>query len=219
MIYKIMNINELSDEMIKKYFPILTEARQKKIASLESVRDRAVLFCCEIVARRCLSEFCDAPEFSFTLLCNPDSKSIVGNFDVEICIVTEGDYVACAVSDNYIGISLFPVREFSFREAQKLLSDSEIRNVFSESVYSFAELVNHNECNEESVKQKYAVISSLKEAHYYSTGRGIRSEINKTVFDINSANVVCSDSDCKVLTSYIDKEKKLAVSVVERKKV
>lgn len=219
MIYKIMNINDLNDELIKKYFPMLTEAKQKKIASLTNVRDRAVLFCSEIAARKCLSEFCDAPEFSFSLLCNPNSKSVVGNFDVEICIVSAGDFVACAVSDNYIGISLFPVREFSFREAQKLLSDSEIRNVFSGSVYSFAELVNHNECSEEGVKQKYAVISSLKEAHYYSTGRGIRSEINKTVFDINSENVICSDLNCKVVTSYIDKEKSLAVSVVERNKI
>lgn len=219
MIYKIMSINSLNDELIKKYFPILTEARQKKIASMSKVEDRAVAFCSEIISRKCLSEFCDAPEFSFSLLCNPNSKSVVGNFDVEICIVHSGEYVACAVSDKNIGISIVPVEAFTFRDAQNLLSDSEIRNVFSDSVYGFAELVNLSECNEESAKQKFAIISSLKEAHYYSSGRGIRSEINRTVFDICSDSILCSDPACKVLTSYINNELKLAVSVIERIKV
>ncbi len=219
MIYKIMNINSLNDEMIKKYFPILTDARKKKIVSMENVEDRAVAFCSEIVARQCLSEFCDAPEFSFSLLCNPNSKSVVGNFDVEICIVRCGEYVACAVSDKNIGISITPVKPFTFRDAQKLLSDSEIRNVFSESVYGFADLVNLSECTEDNVKQKFAVFLSLKEAHYYASGRGIRSEICKTVFDINQGKVVCSDPNCTVVTSYIDNDLLLAVSVIERSKI
>ena len=219
MVYKLMNINSLDEELIKKYFPMLTEARQKKIASMKNTEDRAVAFCSEIIARQCLSEFCNAPEFSFSLLCNPNSKSIVGNFNAEICIVHQGEMVACAVSDNFVGISLTPIMPFSFKDAQKLLSDSEIRNVFSDSVYGFADLVNFTVCDEENVKRKFAVFLSLKEAHYYSTGRGVRSEISKVVFDINGENIYCSDETAVVKTAYINNSCALAVSVVERRKL
>lgn len=218
MIYKLMNINSLDEELIKKYFPMLTEARQKKIASMKNTEERSVAFCAEIIARQCLSKFCDAPEFSFSLLCNPNSRSVVGNFNVEICIVRYNEFVACAVSDNFVGISIVPVQSFSFKDAQKLLSDSEIRSVFSESVYSFAELVNFTECKEENVKQKFAIFNSLKEAHYYSTGRGVRSEINKIIFKINNNGIICSDENAKVSVSHINNDFSLAVSVVERKK-
>ncbi len=219
MIYKLMDINTLDEEMIKKYFPMLTQARQKKIASMKSSKERAVAFCAEIISRQCLSQFCDAPEFSFSLLCNPNSRSVVGNFNVEICIVQYDEYVACAVSEDYVGISIVPVQSFSFKDAQNLLSDSEIRSVFSDSVYSFAELINFSECLEENVKQKFAIYSSLKEAHYFSTGRGVRSEINKTYFEINKNGIICSDENSKVSLSFINNDYSLAVSVVERNKI
>lgn len=219
MVYKIMSIDNLDDEHIKKYFPMLTDARKRKIASMRSVDDRSIAFCAEIVARQCLSELCDAPEFSFSLLCNPNSKSVVGNFNAEICIVNYGRFVACAASENFVGISIMPVLPFTFRDAQKMLSDSEIRRVFSESVYGFAELVNLPECNEENVKQKYALFSALKEACYFSSGRGIRSEIGKTYFDLSDDEINCSDPACKVAAAYINIESDMAVAVVERRKV
>lgn len=211
-----MNINELNDELIGHYFPMLTEAKQKKIASLQNIEDRKIFFCCEILARKCLSELCDAPEFSFDILCNPNSKSIVGNYNAEVSIVKCDEFVACAVSNNYVGIGIQKIKSFSFRDAQNLFSDSEIRAIFSDSVYSFSDIVNFQECKEISVMQKYALFSTLKEAHFFASGRGIRSEIKNTVFNFNGREILCSDENAKITDSYIDSSKNLAVSVIER---
>lgn len=216
MIYKIMNINEVDDDLISVYFPMLTPVRQKKISLMRDIRDRKIAFCSEILARQCLSKLCDAPEFSFQLLCNPDSKSVVGNYEAEISIVSCRDFVGCAVSRSSIGISMVSVEEFAFSDAQKIFTDTELRAVFSDSSYTFSELINMPLCTEKRVIQRYALIKSLKEAHFYSTGRGIKEEMKKTLFEFTAKGMECSDLNAKICESYIDVEKNVAVSVMER---
>lgn len=216
MIYKIMNIEELNDDIISTYFSMLSPVRQKKIAMMKNVRDRKIAFCSEILARKCLSELCEAPEFSFQLLCNADSRSIVGNFEAEISIVSCKNYVACAASRDSIGISLVAVAPFSFDDAQQIFTDTELRAVFSDSSYSFSELISMEKCIEKNVIQRFALLRSLKEAHFYSTGRGIRSEQKRTLFEFTSEGMKCSDVDAEICKSYIDKEKEIAISIIKR---
>ncbi len=216
MIYKIMNINELDEKAVAHYFPLLTEARREKILSMEDHRERNIAFCAEILSRQCLSELCDAPEFSFSLLCNPNGRSVVGNFDAELSLYAEGDVVACAVSHNYIGIGLSAVAPFSFKEAQNWLTDSEIRVVFSDSGYSFTDIINQPSYTEKTGMSKYAIFSSLKEAHFGASGRGVRADRKKVSFEFNGTNMICTDVDYYVLKSYIDRKEVMAVSVIER---
>ena len=217
MIHKIFDIKDLNDDLIAKYFPILSDARQKKIASMKSVEDRTIAFCTEIIARKCLSEHCNAPEFSFSLLCLPNGKTVVGNYDVNISMTICDDLIGCAVSDKNIGIGIHKIYPFTFKEAQELFSDSEIRNIFSVSKYSFSEIVNLNECNETEVMQKFAVFSSLKEAYFQASGRSIRSDMHKIDFVFDGSELICSDKDAAVSVIYIDKKRNIAVSVIERK--
>ncbi len=213
-----MNLNDLTDDLISKYFLMLPESRQKRIAGMNNLDERRTALCCEILARQCLSELCDAPEFAFELLCMPNGKSIVRNFDAEICITKCSDTVGCAVSYKQIGLGLVELAPFSFLEAQKLLSDSEIRCIFSDSKHSFAELINFSEIYETSVINQYAVIKSLKDAHFYSSGRGIRTDLNKIQFEFDGKQMICSDKNFVVMTSYISNSRNLAVSIVERSK-
>ncbi len=213
--YLIMNYNDIDDDLIEKYFPMLTQAKQQKIVSMKSVEDRKIAFCGEILARQCLSQELNAPEFSFQLLLNINSKCVVGNFDAEISLVRCGEILGCAVSHNYIGIGINYIQPFSFRDAQNLLTDSEIRAVFSDSVYSFAEIVNMNEIKEENVMKKFALLSSLKEAYFQASGRGIRSEIKNFSFEFTSSGLICTDKEFNILKSYISADKKV-ISVVER---
>ncbi len=213
-----MDVNDLNDELIAKYFPMLSLGRQQKIANMKDFHNRAVLFCCEIIARQCLSEHCDAPEFSFSLLCNPGSKSILSNFGAEICIVQHENFVACAVSDNYVGISIAPLKHFSFSEAQNRLSDVELRAVFAESSYSFGELINLNECNESKVTKRFAQLMSLKEAHFYASGRGVKPLGVSTDFEFDGIQLVCTDKKYKISKSFIDEKNEIAISVIERSK-
>ncbi len=198
MVYKIMNINSIDKEMTQKYFPMLSEMRRQKISEMKTARERAITFCAEILARQCLSELFDAPEFSFSVLCSPDSKSILGNFNGNICIVTNGEYVACAADIEQVGISLKSFETFSFQDAQKIFTDSEIRYIFSDSTYSFSQIVNMTQISEPAVVEKFAVMSALKEAQFKASGRGIRENSTKTEFTVTDNTALCSDSDYKV---------------------
>lgn len=214
--YKIMHIDELSNDMILSYFTMLTPVKQNKISSMNNVDDRKKTLCSEILARQCLSKECNAPESSFQLLCNPDSKSVVGNFDAELSIVTQAGFVGCAASLNPVGMSMVSVEPFSFSDAQEIFTDTELRAVFSDSAHSFGELVNMKLCNEKSVMCRYALMRSLKEAHFYSTGRGIRTEMKKTLFEFTGSGMKCSDTNASICKSYIDINKNLAISIIER---
>lgn len=213
-----MNTDDLTDELISKYFSMLTEARQKKIIETQDVTLRRVLFCSEILARQCLSELCDAPEFSFSLLCNPNGRSVVGNFQCELSIVNCEKIVGCAVSHNPVGIGINKIEPFTFSDAQNKFTDSEIRMILSDSHYSFSEIVNLNECNETIPMQKYSIFSSLKDAYYYSSGRGLRSVTRNIFFSLIDNMIHCSDESAKVITSYIDRRQSVSVAVIERSK-
>lgn len=211
-----MELNDLSDDMISKYFLMLSDSRKKRIAGMKDICQRRTALCCEILARQCLSELCDAPEFAFELLCNPGGKSVVGNFDANICLEKTGETVGCAVSANPVGIGIVELTPFSFFEAQNILSDSEIRFIFSDSKYSFADLIKASECREINVIRQYALIKALKNAHFYAGGRGIRSETKNLQFSFDGKQLYCSDSQAEIKASYIDTNKNLAISVIER---
>ena len=133
LIYKIFNINDMTQELADRYFQLISDVKKKQILNAKDKIRAAQAFVADMLARQCLSELLDAPEFSFSLLLNPDSRSIVSNFDAQISIATAGEYVGCAVSRMPVGIALEIPGTFSFGDAQAFLSDSEIRNIFSYS--------------------------------------------------------------------------------------
>lgn len=217
MVFKKMHTEALDLELTKKYYPMLTELRKKKINDMTSPEDRSVAFCSEILARQCLSELLDAPEFSFQLLCNPNFKSVVGNYNAHLSIAELNGTVACAAGETAVGVGMIGIRPFSFAEAQKLFSDSEVRAIYSQSGYSFAEIINKPACGEAPVMKMFALFASLKEAYFQATGRGFRSNINKMEFIYNGQTITCSDNRYAVAYSAVDNEAGAAISVIERK--
>ena len=216
MVYRIFNINDMTEELASHYFPLMTEGKRAKILGAKDKFKGAQAFVADMLARKCLSEFCDAPEFAFSLLINPDSKSIVSNFSAEISVATAGEYVACAVSDAPVGISIVKAVPFTFSEAQALLTDAEMRYLFSFSKYSFAENVSAESCDEPIVTEKFSLFKSLKTAQFFASGRGIRERKNNASFDFSGSTVQCSNSDYTVSLTEYASDKRLAVSIIER---
>lgn len=206
----------MTEELASHYFPLMTEGKRAKILGARDKLKGAQTFVADMLARQCLSELCDAPEFSFSLLINPDSKSVVTNFSAELSVVTAGEYVACAVSQKPVGISIVKAEAFTFSEAQELLTDSEIRYLFSFSKYSFTELVSKEICDEKVLVEKYAVFKSLKNAQFMASGRGIRERKNSSSFDFTGSSVSCSNSAYSVIISEFLSKENLALSIIER---
>ncbi|MBR5507792.1 MAG: hypothetical protein IKV88_07090 [Clostridia bacterium] len=216
MVYRVFNINDMTEELASHYFPLMSEGKRTKILGAKDKFRAAQTFVADMLARQCLSEFCDAPEFSFLLLINPDSKSVVSNFNAEISVATDGEFVACAVSDVPVGICVSKPVSFSFSEAQNLLSDAEIRHLFSFSKYSFTENVSKEICDEQILTEKFSMYKSLKKAQFLASGRGIRERKNNTSFEFSDDAVFCSDSKYVTRVAEYNSDIKLAVSVIER---
>lgn len=216
MVYRIFNIYDMTEELASHYFPLMSEGKRAKILGAKDKVRAAQTFVADMLARQCLSEFCDAPEFSFLLLLNPDSKSVVTNFNAQISVSTDSEYVACAVSDVPVGISIVKPEAFTFSDAQDLLTDSEIRYLFSFSKYSFSENVSKELCDEQVLNEKYSLYKSLKKAQFFASGRGIRERKNNASFDFSDRAVSCNDSNYTVSLAEYNADKKLAVSIIER---
>ncbi len=61
MEYAFFNINDFSDDMTRKYYPMLTPVRQKKLLELKDAHERAVLFCAETEHRNIHLRFLSTP--------------------------------------------------------------------------------------------------------------------------------------------------------------
>ena len=193
MEYAFFNINDFSDEMTRKYYPMLTPVRQKKLLELEDAHERAVLFCAEICARQCLAREFRAPEYSFNLLVNLNSSSVVSNYSAAVCILSDGDVIGCAVDRQTCGIGMCKIQPFEFKEAQEICSDREIRDLFSFSAYSFTENVCRKTCDEPEVIERFALYKSLKDAYFKASGRAIKTDFRYADFDISTDKITCSD--------------------------
>lgn len=193
MQYSFFNINDLSEDMVKKYYPMLTEHKKNKLKAESDSHNRAVDFCAEMCARQCLSREFGSPEFSFSLFINPNSACAVSNYKASLCVVNEGDFIACATDRGMCGIGICMADEFEFSEAQAICTDRELRDIFSYSVYSFAELINRKTCSETAVTERFALYKSLKDAYFRASGRAVRNNFRNAEFVTGKDSIICSD--------------------------
>lgn len=194
MEYAFFDINRLTEDMVKKYYPMLTVHKKEKLKNEPDAHKRAVLFCAEICARQCLSREFGSPEFSFSLLINPNSASVVSNFGADLCIVNDGDFVACAVDRNPCGAGIKKLEPFEFSEAQTVCSDRELRDIFSYSSYSFADNVNRKTCSETAVVERFSLYKALKDAYFRASGRAVKNNFRYAEFTVQDNKIICSDS-------------------------
>ncbi len=193
MQYSFFNINDLSEEMVRKYYPMLTDHKKNKLKEEPEAHARAVGFCAEMCARQCLSREFSSPEFSFSLFINPNSACAVSNYSASLCVVSDGDCIACAVDRNACGAGLCKAEKFDFTDAQAICTDRELRDIFSFSVYSFAELANRKTCDETEVVERFALYKALKEAYFRASGRSVRNNFRYAEFIIEDDKITCSD--------------------------
>ena len=64
--------------------------------------------------------------------------------------------------------------------------------------------------------EMFALYSSLKDALFRASGRGFRSSAVRTEFIYNGAKISCSDKSFTVSHYEIDRDKNIAVAIVER---
>lgn len=217
MVYKFIDIQSITEELTAKYYPLLSETKQKTIREMASPEERSTAFCCEIIARQCLNDMFHAPEFSFKLLLDPKGKSAVGNYNAGISLCLLENMLGCAVSNSAVGISMIKTETFLFSQLQKCLNDAELRDVFSFSRFSYTELLQRDVLDEEKVCLRAASYLALKNAYFKAKGKMLNNNLLSVGFGFNNESVCCSDTGIKVSAIGYDKKNKFVYAVEEYK--
>ena len=193
MIYKFFDTDSLDEAATAKYYPLLSDTRKKIIASMPSAKERSIAFCSEIIARQCLNEMFHAPDFSFKLLLSPNGKSAVGNFDAQLSLAECNGLLGCVVSRKNVGMTLLTADWFSFNELQKLLTDTELRDVFSYSRYTYTELLTKQSLDEKNVCIRAATYLALKHSYFKTKGQILNRNFLAVEFSVSQNEITCSD--------------------------
>lgn len=217
MIYNFFDINALDEQTTAKYYPVLSDKKKKLITSLSDAKERCMVFCAEILARQCLHQLTDSPEFSFQLLLDVNGKSAVGNFDAYISLCSEEDILCCAVSKSPLGASLKKADVFSFSQLQRFLTDKELRDVFSFSRFTYSDLIKNGNLSETPVCERAALYLALKQSYFRAMGKVLKNNYLAVDFTIKNEEIKCSDSNVKVSATGFDRKNNIAYAITEVK--
>ena len=193
MVCKSIQLNAVSPEMYQETFDILSPSRQTRILAMKTEAEQRSAVASEMLARKCLSELTDAPEFAFNILTGINKLCLVSNFSAYFSLSAAGDFMCCAADKVPIGIDCRRVEPFRFSQAQKEFSDVELRQIFSTTVRSLADIVRLDVCDVNREMLQYWKLFTIKEAYFTALGRTFRN-LRDVSFDFSTGAVLCSDA-------------------------
>ncbi len=144
-LYKIFNIENLTDEMYNKYFSMMSASRKEKVLSLKDEASRKRTVAGEMLVKQMLSE---------DVVIEIGDKGKPCTNGAYFSISHTENLVVCAVSDKPIGIDIEKVMPYSDKLAKRITNDAE---------YNY---INKN-------GEKLTEIWTLKEAIIKRDGKGI----------------------------------------------
>lgn len=213
---EIMSPDDLSDELIGAYYPMLSEKKKNEISILESTEDRCALLCAEIVARRALAELNGCEEKSIRMSCVPNGQSLVESGKGYLSVIRSGRNVCAVATEFPAGAGAVSVRSFRFAEAQQQLSDAEIRTLVSVSGYSLMDIVNAKSVSNQAATELYAQLCAMKNARLATMSDKLKKEAKKVSFMFENGEYICSDPAFRVNFFAISRKHRVAVAVVTK---
>ena len=215
MVCKSINLNAVPEENYREVFHILSPARQSRILAMKTDEEKRNAVAFELLARKCLSELTDAPEFAFNLLTGINKLCLVGNFSAYFSLSMAGDFLCCAADKSPVGIDCRELVPFRFSDIQPEMSDTEIRRIFSTTVRSFADVVRLDVCDVKEEIDQYWTLRTMKEAYFTALGRTFR-KLKDVSFDFTKQPPLCSDPRFSYYVTHKSLDGKYIFSVVHK---
>jgi 4'-phosphopantetheinyl transferase len=146
-LYKIFNIENLTDDMYNKYFSMMSKSRKEKVLSLKDEASRKRTVAGEMLVKQMLSN-------DIVIETGDNGKPYTEN--AYFSISHKEKLVVCTVSDKPIGIDIEKIMPYNDKLARRITNDAE---------YDY---INKN-------GEKLTEIWTLKEAIIKKDGKGISS--------------------------------------------
>ncbi len=174
--YKIafLNVSAIDDKALSEHYGSMSGSRKAETDALHSELKKKQKIAADMLCRNMISEKCGIPEEKIVFSRNAFGKPFAENADVFFSISHCGDFVACAVSDNEIGIDLEKIRSIRFRAAEKFSTASELEYIGNDLTRFFR-------------------VWTLKEAFFKCKGTGLGADIKSVFFTFDGEDITCSE--------------------------
>lgn len=169
-----LNITDLTDEELSEFSKSMGDERRAEISRIKNPDSAKQKITADYLCRKAVSEFSSVSANDIIIKKTASGKPYAENARAEFSISHSKEIVACAVSENEIGIDAEKIRSVNFRAAARFATEEEIAYI-GESIERFFE------------------IWTLKEAYFKCIGTGLGADIKNVSFRIENGVVECSE--------------------------
>ena len=151
-LYRIYDINNLTDSLYDRYFSMMSKSRKEKVEAVKDKDSRKRTVAGEMLAKQMLSEQSGKREEDIVIEVGENGKpfSNIMHFSISH---TE-NLVVCAVAENRIGVDIEKIRPYNDKLARRITNDKEYEYINQDA-------------------KKFIEIWTLKEAIIKKDGKGI----------------------------------------------
>lgn len=151
-LYRIYDINNLTDSLYDRYFSMMSKSRKEKVEAVKDKDSRKRTVAGEMLAKQMLSEQSGKREEDIVIEVGENGKpfSNIMHFSISH---TE-NLVVCAVAENRIGVDIEKIRPYNDKLARRITNDKEYEYINQDA-------------------KKFIEIWTLKEAIIKREGKGI----------------------------------------------
>lgn len=176
---KVEDINDYTDVNYMLFTAEMDPERQQKAFSYAREEDRMLCILADNLAKRMISESYDIYPQMISFYRDANGKPRCLNSFAKFNISHSGTKVACAVSDNEIGIDIEINRSHPSTTIDRFATENEKKYI-------------------DKAEENFLKIWVLKEAYVKCTGEGINGNLKNIEFTVNDDDtVICSDERYK----------------------
>jgi len=192
----------LDPEFQDSLFQYLPSDSQLRLKDRPNNNSKLQTVCGELLARYSIAKFTGNAHHKITLVFGEKGKPHIGNLtDVHFNISHSGHYVVCAVAATEVGIDVERVRKVNLRIAERFFSVPELHDLIM--------------LDEESRKQYFITLWTIKESYLKAIGRGLTQHLNSfTIVKSDNNFRLTGDKEAEsfgIITQQLDTEYSMAV--------
>lgn len=178
MKYKIININDISDDEYRKWYSFIDVEKQNRVKRFHFVDDKKRTIAGDMLARTMIATHCNVNCANITFGKNKYGKPFVKDLPIEFNISHSNDLVIYAINDTPIGVDVEKIRVVDDAVITRVCNENELEYVLSDSTY-----------------KRFFEIWTFKEAYFKCIGTGIMDFKSIDYFNIhkNKQKIVYGD--------------------------
>lgn len=123
------DIRDMNLSLYEKYFSLMSDERKEYTKGIKTEKNRLLTVAGEMLVRKNLSKICGIDEAEITVKKDENGKPYCNIEDFNFSISHSGDFAACVISQNPVGIDIEKERDINLKVALKFCNESELEYI------------------------------------------------------------------------------------------